>query len=69
MVNTSLLKQKIFESGLRTQFIADRMGICRESLRRKLNKERAFTVDEAKALCDAVGIHDPAEKDAIFFAS
>lgn len=68
MVNTMLLKQRISDSGLKNGYIADKMGINRNSLRRKLKKERHFTVDEAKALCEVVGISDPAERDAIFFA-
>ena len=68
MVNTTLLKQKISESGLRKGFIAEQMGINRVSLARKLNKERLFNVDEAKAICVVLGISDPAERDRIFFA-
>lgn len=68
MVDTKLLGKKITESGLKVSFIAEKMGITRYTLYRKLRSQRLFTVQEAKDLCDILAIDDPSEKERIFFA-
>ena len=68
MVNTELLGKKVADSGLKLSFIAEKMGISRLTLYRKLRSQRVFTVDEVNDLCGILAITDLGEKERIFFA-
>ncbi len=69
MVNTELLGKRVTDSGLKLSFIAEKMGISRLTLYRKLRSQRVFTVDEVNDLCRILAITDLGEKERIFFAS
>lgn len=68
MTNVELLDQKVKASGLRTQFIADALGLSRAGLYLKLKGKSFFTTEEVKKLCDLLGIRTLREREAIFFA-
>ena len=68
MTDTTSLKRAINERGLKMSHIAERLGVARYTLLRKLKGETEFSVDEAKKICEIIGITDPAEKEKIFFA-
>lgn len=68
MTNTTLLKERIKESGLRHDFIAKKLGIGTAALTRKINNRVEFKASEIKMLCEILGITDPEEREAVFFA-
>ena len=68
MVNTKELKKKIIDSGLKSNYIADVVGISRVSFSRKLNGHIPFKASEAYVLCDILLIPED-EKHDIFFAN
>jgi len=68
MPNTAKLNQKIAESGLKKNYIADQLGISRYAFYMKLNGESDFTTTEVRSLCNVLGIKKLSEKEAIFFA-
>lgn len=43
-------------ANLKISDVADRLGICRESYRRKENRDRRFTLEEAVELAKMFGI-------------
>ena len=61
MTNTSLLKQRIEESGLRRGFLAEKLGISIESFRRKVNGETQFLSEEIVALTRLLHIENVEE--------
>ena len=67
MTNTNLLRQKIEESGLKLQFIADKLGISRATLTAKINGTSEFNQTEIQTLCDLLNIKSLKEKNSIFF--
>lgn len=67
MTNTNLLRQKIEESGLKLQFIADKLGISRQTLIAKINGKSEFNQTEIQILCDLLNIKSLKEKNLIFF--
>ena len=67
MTNTNLLRQKIEESGLKLQFIADKLGISRQTLIAKINGKSEFNQTEIQILCDLLNIKLLKEKNLIFF--
>lgn len=68
MTNTSLLKRKIQESGLRRSAIMAQMGIKSYStLRAKIGNEREFTASEINKLCEILALDDD-QREAVFFA-
>ena len=69
MTNTSLLKDYIRKSGLKLTYIAERLGVSRYTLYRKINGLMDFTQHEITAMCELLGIKDLETKEAIFFAS
>lgn len=69
MTNTVLLYDKIKNSGLKLGFIAEKLGLSYEALRKKLQGKTAFKAIEIKILCDLLNIVDLKEKEHIFFAN
>lgn len=67
MTDTLLLKKKIKESGLKLQFIADKLGISRQSLSYKINNLRGFNQYEMEILKELLSIDTYEEFKAIFF--
>ncbi len=69
MTNTNLLERRIQESGLKKSYIAKALGITLKTLANKIMNRCEFKASEIDALCKLLGITDPAEKEAIFFAA
>ena len=67
MVNTQELNKLIDESGLKREYIAQRVGISRQALYLKIQGENDFTVREVAILCEILGIKRLLDKDRIFF--
>lgn len=69
MTNTKLLKQKIDDSGLKYGFIAQKMGLSRQGLQKKIENVNSFKANEIQQLCELLSIYDYLDKEAIFFAN
>lgn len=61
------LKAKIMENGLNVEGLADRIGMERSTLYRKLNNFEKITIGEATKMKDVLGMTD-AEATDIFLA-
>lgn len=68
MTNSEKLIQRIQQSGLKKSYIAKTLGIDPKTLKNKINGETEFKESEMNAMWKLLGITDPAEKIAIFFA-
>lgn len=66
MTNTTLLAEKIRQSGYKLQFLAERCGLTYAGLLPKLKGEREFRQTEITALRDLLKLSD-ADCNAIFF--
>lgn len=66
MVDISLLKEKIDDSGMKMVAISNKAGIERATLYNRLNGVGDFTVTEVSGLTKALGL-SKAERDEIFF--
>ena len=69
MTNTKLLGEKVKNSGLRTSYIVDSLGISRAGWYRKLNGKSPFTAEQIQIMCNILHITSLREKEDIFFAS
>jgi DNA-binding Xre family transcriptional regulator len=68
MVNINKLKGKIVERGLTIGSLAEKMGIDRSTLYRKINNDGVmFTIKEANLICSILEL-DAQEATAIFFS-
>lgn len=68
MTNTELLKDLIGKSGLKVGFIAEYVGISRQSLWNKINNSSPFNQYEIDRMCEVLKITTLKQKEAIFFA-
>lgn len=68
MTNTEMLKDVIDKSGLKVSFIAEYVGISRQSLWNKINNLSPFNQYEIDKMCDILKITSLKQKEAIFFA-
>lgn len=68
MTNTVLLEKLILESGLKLSFIADKLGITRQALYKKINGITTFTAPEIKILCQLLNLRTWAKIKPVFFA-
>ncbi len=66
MIDTKKLLDLIKEKGLKKSFIAEKLGISRNSLHKKANNITDFKGNEIKALCELLQM-DAGQRDAIFF--
>lgn len=66
MTNSTLLKQKISESGYKLSFVAAKCGLTYQGFIKKLNNETEFKASEIQALKDLLCLSDQ-ECKAIFF--
>lgn len=66
MTNTQLLRTLIKNKGVKIGYIAEKMGISRQSLYLKVNGKRAFNQYEIKSLCEVLDINSDDGK-TIFF--
>lgn len=67
MVNTELLNKLIDSSGLKREYIAQRIGISRQALYSKILGETQFTIKEVAILSEVLGIKRLTDRDRIFF--
>ena len=67
MVNTELLNELIDASGLKREYIAQRIGISRQALYSKILGETQFTIKEVAILSEVLGIKRLSDRDRIFF--
>ncbi len=63
-MNINKLKGKIKEAGMSQAELALKMGISQNSLSRKINNVREFTLAEVVTMMQLLGINDP--KDIFF---
>lgn len=68
MVDTEALNQAISRSGFKRYAIADKMGITRVSLSKKIENRVEFKASEISGICGILGIDSLEEKERIFFA-
>lgn len=66
-MDVNKLKGKIVEKGMNIETVAERIGVDRSSLYRKLNNFEKITIGEANRLKDVLALSDE-EANAIFFA-
>ena len=70
MTNTSLLEEKIKESGYKKSYIATAIGLKSAfGLAKKIKNENEFKAREINALCELLKIESLEEKERIFFAN
>lgn len=67
MVNKNLLLAKALQKGLTAESLADKIGIHRASMYRKLNGETDFKSSEVQQIIKILGITTGAELKRIFF--
>lgn len=68
MTNTELLEKRIKDSGLKLSFIAEKLGITRQALHRKIKGLVQFTGPEIKIMCELLKLQEWAEIKPVFFA-
>lgn len=66
-MDVNKLKGKIVEKGMNVETVAERIGVDRSSLYRKLNNFEKITIGEANRLKDVLGLSDD-DANSIFFA-
>ena len=66
MTNTVMLRDKIESLGMSISFVAQKLGISREGLYKKLNNETEFKASEIVNLKELLRLSDT-ERDNIFF--
>lgn len=65
MTNTKMLKKAIKNSGLSVIFIAEKMGITRQTLYNRMNNKSEFLVSEIEILTQLLKL-SRTERDEIF---
>lgn len=68
MVDLIKLKNTINENGLKLCYIAEKLGLTRCGLHKKMTGETQFLVSEITAISDILHL-DARERDSIFFAN
>ena len=68
MTDTVRLREIILNSGLKYKYIAERMGLTRYGLMKKINNQYDFKSSEIAMLCDILHIESLEDKEEIFFA-
>ena len=69
MTNTVLLESLINDSGLKLSFIAEKLGISRQALYKKIKGLAQFTGPEIKILCELLKLKTWAKIEPVFFAN
>jgi transcriptional regulator with XRE-family HTH domain len=68
MINTDLLEDIIRQRGMKKSYLAERLGVTRQTFDAYLKNRSEFKVSQVNALCEILAIEDPALLEAIFFA-
>ncbi len=66
MVNVCKLKSVMVLSGLSQIQLAKRLGMSKNTLNAKINGRAKISTDEAKKMCEVLGIENESEKVEIF---
>jgi ACT domain-containing protein len=66
MINSGLLDERIDSSGLKVNFIVDKLGISKQAFYKKKKGATPFRVSEIYVLCDLLKIADT-DKTKIFY--
>lgn len=66
MTNTKLLREKIEGSGLKLSYIADKIGLTRFGLYKKLQDGTEFKPSQIVKLCELLKIETVEEREQIF---
>lgn len=66
MVGMELLEVYIKDSGLKKEYLANKMGITNQAFYLKLKGERKFKINEIAILIDCLGISSDSDKVKIF---
>ncbi|MBQ3584522.1 MAG: helix-turn-helix transcriptional regulator [Lachnospiraceae bacterium] len=66
MTNSQMLKEKICNSGISITYIAEKIGISRESFYKKLNNKTEFKASEMTIIKEVLNL-SVEERDKIFF--
>ncbi len=69
MTNTEMLEELIRQKGIKKSFLADKLGVTRQTFDSYLKNRSEFRVGQVNILCEVLGIEDPAIKEAVFFAA
>ncbi len=68
MVNVIEIEKLQIEQGKKNKEMADFLGITHQSLLQKKKGRIRWTLEDAIAICEFLGITDPAIKDQIFLS-
>lgn len=68
VTNTEMLNQLIQEKGLKKIFLAKQIGLTPAGFYNCVNNLAEFRASQIDKLCDLLGIDDPEQRMAIFFA-
>jgi transcriptional regulator with XRE-family HTH domain len=68
MADLVRINRIIIESGMKKEFVAEKLGMSPTSLSNKLAGRTPFTIKEANAFCELFGITDAEEMRKLFFA-
>ena len=68
MTNTELLEKLIKENGLKLSFIAEKLGITRQALYKKIKGIAQFTGPEIKIFCQLLHLDTWEKIQPVFFA-
>lgn len=68
MTNTALLEKLINDSGLKLSYIAEKLGITRQALYKKIKGLVQFTGPEIKIMCELLKLKTWAKIQPVFFA-
>ena len=66
MVDTNKLKGAMVRAGFSQISLAKRLGMSKNTLNAKLNGKAKISTDEAKFMCEVLGIETEKEKIEIF---
>lgn len=67
MTDTKLLRFHIAKSGFKLAFLAEQLGISRQSLQKKIDNDTEFKASEVDGLSRLLNL-SVAEKEQVFFA-
>lgn len=65
-INTVLLDEAIARSGLKIQFIVEKLGISRQAFDNKRKGDAAFRQSEVYVLCDLLKLNDEQGRKIFF---
>lgn len=69
MTDTQYLEKVIAESGKKKGYLADKLGISRQSFHKKMTNATRFNLNEVQVLCSELNITKLSVKNDIFFAN